>query len=176
MVFLMLAVGCSSAPRSGKVNVIGMVEGDFQSPAAFDGSGCEGDWDKQSLDGTIWNIDHTFPSNVYAGVVRFDGAVATYNGFAPAATVLDGKKLFWYRAETPRATQRSFYACTRPAPGQIDGAVVSCTMMGGCAVGTFHAVKLERRAGEGDAAGLTELAEFPFPESITANVRVDAAR
>ncbi|MDB4969697.1 MAG: hypothetical protein JWN44_5386 [Myxococcales bacterium] len=158
------------------VKVIGVAEGDFQTPDAFDGSGCEGDWDKQSLDGTIWTIDHTFSGSAFAGVVRFDGASATYNGFTTALTVLDGKKLFWYRAETARVTQRTFYACTRPAAGQIDGAVVSCNMMNGCSTGTFHAVKLERRAGEAEASGLTELAEFPFPQAITANVRVDAAR
>lgn len=49
-------------------------------------------------------------------------------------------------------------------------------MMNGCAAGTFHAVKLERRPGEADSAGLTELAEFPFPKASTVNVRVDAAR
>src|SRR5439155_26239936 len=160
LAFMLLAQACSS-PRSGMVKIVGTTEPEFQAPAAFDGSGCEEDWDQQSLDGTIWNIDHSFAAGAYAGVVRFDGSIATYNGFAPAASVVDGKRLFWYRAETARVTQRTFYACTRPKPGQIDGAVVSCNMMNGCANGTFHAVKLERRAGEADAAGLTELAEYP---------------
>lgn len=39
----------------------------------------------------------------------------------------------FFRAETSRVAQRTFYACARPAPGQIDGAVVSCTTMAGCA-------------------------------------------
>jgi hypothetical protein len=74
--------------------------------------------------------------------------------------------------------QRSFFACTRPNATTIDGAVVTCDLMAPytCHPGTFHAVRLDRRSGEADAQGLTELAEYPFPQSITANVRVDAAR
>lgn len=119
LVVLLLALGCSGP--SGRVKVIGVAEVDFQSPKAFDGSGCEGDWDKLSLDGTVWNIDHTFPGGSYAGVVRFDGivATATYNDSEPAAILVDKHELFWYRAETSRVSQRTFYGCTRPAPGRL---------------------------------------------------------
>jgi hypothetical protein len=172
----LVVVGCGNPAKTGKVKVVGMTQADFGSLAAFDGSDCVGDWDKQALDGTIWTLDHQFPEGLFAGVIRFDGASVIYGGVASDTTILDRGNLFFFRAESSRVAQRTFYACSRPAPGQIDGAVVSCTTTGGCTTGTFHAVKLERRAGEADASGLTELAEFPFPQSITANVRVDAAR
>jgi hypothetical protein len=175
-VFFAFILGCSNAPPSGMAKVVGQVPVDFQTPAGFDGSGCQRDWDQQSLDGTIWTIDHDVAGSKFPGVVRFDGPNVTYNGFAAAATTLKSDTLFFYRAKTARVSQRSFFACTRPAPGQIDGVMVSCNDMNGCRVGKFHAVELSRRPGEADAQGLTELAEYPFPQSITANVRVDPAR
>lgn len=174
--------GRDAAPTDGSVTGDA---GDFTTPNGFDHTGCEMGWDQLALDGTIWSIDHNLQVvGQFAGIVRFDlktgSLAATYNGGPTASTVQTARDLFWYRAAQGRLTPRSFLACTRPAPGVIDGKMEGCNRMGDCAVGTFHAVKLERRAGEGEkSSNVTFLGEYggngTWP-TITANVRVDLTR
>ena len=143
-------------------------------------------WDQVALDGTVWSMDHHVPAvGDFAGIVKFTGSgtslAATYNGSQAAMTQQNASTLTWTRNAVPntRITRRVFTACTRPAAGEIDGLLTFCDMTNRCTDGTFRMIKLERRPGETDKSdNITELAEYQGPtwQSITANVRIDAAR
>jgi hypothetical protein len=143
-------------------------------------------WDQIVLDGTVWSVDHHVPAvGDFAGIVKFTGAgttlSTTYNGSMVAMTVQSAGAFGWTRNAVPntRITRRVFAACTRPSAGEIDGQLTFCDMMNRCSDGTFRMIKLERRPGETDKSdNITKLAEYQGStwQSITANVRVDAAR
>src|SRR5262249_28953079 len=107
---------------------------------------------------------------------------ATYNGSSVAATVQSSSALSWTRNGVPntRITKRVFTACTLPSANEVLGNLTACDSAGAnCTQGTFRMIRLERRPGEGEKSdNITKLAEYQGPswQSITANVRVDAAR
>ena len=144
-------------------------------------------WDQLALDGTVWSIDHHVPAlGQFAGIVKFSGSgsslMATYNGSPVAATTQSAGTLSWTRNGVPntRITKRVFTACTLPSANEVLGNLTACDTAGAnCTQGTFRMIRLQRRPGEGEKSdNITKLAEYQGPswQSITANVRVDAAR
>jgi hypothetical protein len=156
----------------------------FDGPDAFDRSHCQrAGWRDMALVGSVWSLDQQVPvMGAFAGIVRFDrdddgNLEASYGGERAAVTDWTPDELFWRRAGSRTESARSFLACRRDGTDEMDGSTSLCTG-GGCQVGQFHAVRLARRAGEGEAsAGVAQVGEYgAFHGGMSMNVRVDAAR
>lgn len=154
----------------------------YTLPTAFDGfSRCErAGFGEVSLPG-VWALDLSLPGRQGPGVFSFekngdllqgrDGPLV-FNHIEQS----DGRLFFYYAIDRMGVPSvRSFLACQPPAPGgqRFSGLYGSCGN-GSCVQGTFEATRVERRAGELEADGLSKLGEIGFPNTvgITTNVRV----
>ncbi len=129
----------------------------------------------------VWSLDITLPGRQGPGVFSFDKSGNLLQGRNGTLVFnhieqSEGRLFFYYavdRAGVP--TVRSFLVCQTPAPGgkHLSGLYGTCGN-GSCVQGTFEATRVERRAGEAEAEGLTKLGEVGFPGTagITTNVRV----
>lgn len=135
----------------------------------------------------IWHQDiHVDGVGSFAGAHRIDpaddGGWRAYLGPLSTSDVRLGPDdlfLRWRWTTTDGTWRvRAFDACRRDEEGRIAGVAAFCAEGEGCVTGRFVTVKVERRAGEGEAEGVEKLGEWngdpaaPWGDDITVNVRV----
>jgi hypothetical protein len=153
----------------------------FSVPADFDRTLC--------VSGALARFD-PLPAGTWHLDVRFEGVtpLAGVLRVHPDGTFFNGRPStrsftrddFLVRAEyrsQDQAISWTLDACAAPSGKEMTGGTARCVNDESCLVGTFRAVRLERRPGEAEALGLRKVAEvssFPGspPGAITANVRV----
>jgi hypothetical protein len=169
--------------------------GEYGSPAAFDRLGCEAGSLADLDPVAIWHLDE----RTIVGGVAYDGprVMRVLRGFAgltgrigAQATVdirLTSDDLFLRTVTTTTAGElriAAIDACKLEDDGSLTGHSVDCgtdfpRFYGvNCLESTFRAVRVDRRAGEAEASGLTLLGSWngdptvPWQRATTTNVRV----
>ena len=155
----------------------------FSDPSAFDRGGCA-PGSLAGFDPTgIWHYDNVIVDvAAFASVTRFDqGAGLEAKIFGrPAQVSLTNDDLFTrveYEARDGDDILFAYDACAVTAEGALDGKFAYCSGST-CYTGSFHAVRVERIAGEAESSGVELVSEHAgdspdaWGDGITVNVRV----
>ncbi|MCP3168927.1 LVIVD repeat-containing protein [Myxococcus qinghaiensis] len=166
---------CSLLPRDGAAAECG-------TPESFDVSACE----LGSLTGLDANGHFTvhvleknireLPNSHLTGALNFVSGGQVLSGGVPLSEArVEGSTFFITNYGTlpdGRTFRSSFMGCKAPSPSRVTGCYVTCLAGKPFYEATFEAEKVQRRAGEEEASGLTLVGEGVVPQGIVADVFV----